>query len=435
MANFENVPPARFPTSTKLWLCCYCEKPNTVYFGRKRFRCKLCGHKQCANCDDLEEDPEAVLVELRESLRGYRERDPVQDGEDDERKAREEMSRARQRSASPRARQRSVSPRASRTMRGSRSRAEDSEFESVVDRLRTTRFMEDRSTMRSRNVGVPKGYTMSEDFVDRDEDIVRRRVQAAQRDGRLRLGGSLRSGIPRVFGFQPEDLMRAGIKEKLNAKPNNLTADIHPMLQPNHWYSVPDNVYNVLTPGLRLASTLLTHPCAMQFYIDLLFGERTLDYAKTIETDSPQQRISDTLENTKERAKEAIDYIRQLGSMRLPEHGDLWTFTFEEHLDPDQDGSRCFGFFHNVKAQSDLVQTNREVVDRHLAKLPSGLQRSRIALHGDLYVEAKKIADTQSYPEDQKLRYNFFFATVLMHEVRSSHWSKGLTPPPANMKQ
>ena len=306
-------------------------------------------------------------------------------------------------------------------MRGSSRRAEDFGFEAVVDRLRTATFHEDKSTTRSRNVGIPKGYTMSEEFVEGDEDIVDRRVQAAQRDGRPGRGNSLRSGIPRVFGFKPEDLMMAGIKEKMDAKPNNLTADIHPMLQPNHWYSVPDDVYNALTPGLRLASTLLTHPCAMQFYIDLLFGERVLDYEKTVKDDSPQQRIPDTLINNNRHANEAIDYIRQLGSICLPEHGDLWSFSFEEHLDPDQDGSRCFGYYHNVIAQSDLVQTNREIVDRHLAQLPSGLQRSRIALHGDLYVEAKKIADTKSYPEDQKLRFNFFFATVLMHEVRSSH--------------
>ena len=417
MASFENVSPARFPTSTKLWQCCYCEKPNTIFFGRKRFRCKLCGHKQCANCDDLDENPEAIYLELRESLRGYRERDPIANEDDDERKTREETSRARQRSASP---------RAFRTMRESWRRAEDFGFDAVVDQLRTTTFHQDKSTMRSRNVGVPKGYIMSQEFVDRDADIVDRRVQAAQRDRQPGRGASLRSGIPRVFGFKPEDLIRAGIKEKMNVKPNNLTADIHPILQPNHWYSVPDDVYNTLTPGLRLASTLLTHPCAMQFYIDLLFGERVLDYAKTIENDSPQQRIPDTLENNKQHAKEAMDYIRQLGSMNLPEHGDLWSFTFDEHLDPDQDGSRCFGYYHNVKAQSDLVQTNREIVERHLANLPSGLQRSRIALHGDLYVEAKKITDTQSYPEDQKLRYYFFFATVLLHEVRSSHRSKRL---------
>ena len=424
MASFKDVPPARFPTIAKLWQCCYCEKPNTIFFGKKRFRCKLCEHKQCANCDDLEEDPEAIFLELRESLRGYRERDPIPNEDDDERKAREQISRARERSASP---------RASRTIRGSWPKAKDFEFETVVDRLRTTEFMKDKSTMRSRNVGIPKGYTMSEDFVQRDEEIVNRRAQAAARDRRRGRGASIRSGISRVFGFKPEDLMRAGIKEKMNVKPNNLTADIHPMLQPNHWYSVPDDVYNALTPALRLASTLLTHPCAMQFYIDLLFGERVLDYTKTAEHGSPQQRIPNHLKNNSKRADEAIDYIRQVGSARLPEHGDVWSFSFEEHLDPDQDGTRCFGYHINVKAQSDLVQSNRDIVERFLVKQPSGLQRSRIALHGDLYVEAKKIADTKSYPEDQKLRYYLFFTTVLMHEVRSRHQSMRLTTQVANM--
>ena len=406
---FKSYPAPRWPHVAKIWECCSCKKPNSVLFGNKRFRCKLCHHRQCQTCCEIDEG-DLVFAPLPDTLRGYRERDSMSDGEDDEENHKtDDLLRRRRRSASP---------------RGTRTawpEAEDFGLEEVVNRISNAVVLKDKATGRSADVEIPKGYAMSASFLTTDREILEKRERLGVRDSQLTQRGVLRSPVPRFFGFKPEDLIKYDILEKEYVESNNLTTDIHPMLIRNHWTNVPDDVYDTLLPALRLVSMFLTHPCAMQFFIDLLFGERELDWDKIIETEVPQQRIPFNLSNNDKQSAGAIDYLRKIGSAIDPEHGNIWNFKFNIKLDPEDNGFRCFGYNRNPRGGSDQAPANKDLVERYLADLPTGLQRVAIILHGDFYVVAKKILDTKHYPEDQKLRFYFLFASVLMHEVRHYH--------------
>ena len=73
--------------------------------------------------------------------------------------------------------------------------------------------------------------------------------------------------------YTAEELQRLGYWDYAEARQNNLTYPIHPILHRSRWDS-PDNLYDAITHILRLASAMLQSPASVAFHHAVMYGTR-----------------------------------------------------------------------------------------------------------------------------------------------------------------
>ena len=201
-------------------------------------------------------------------------------------------------------------------------------------------------------------------------------------------------------GFRPEELLWYGAIDLKDCKDSALDNEIHPLLQRDCFDDTPDRIYDQMAPGLRLASLFLSHPSCMQFWVTLAKGERRIDHEMSRRYGMSRHRISSNVPMTDANVAEVIRYMHELGQAK-PFH-----FTFADAL--VFKGDAAFGTAHPVC--------------HHMAEVPQGrqsedIQLCQIRLHSDFYIVAKKLS-MMHYPDPaQKLRYNFYLATIIVHEL------------------
>ncbi len=66
--------------------------------------------------------------------------------------------------------------------------------------------------------------------------------------------------------FTEAELQQYQVGELSSALPNNLNNPIHPIYFRNQWDGCPDDVYEILTPSIRLASLMVNSPASLIFY-------------------------------------------------------------------------------------------------------------------------------------------------------------------------
>ncbi|KAL8959427.1 MAG: hypothetical protein Q9193_003707 [Seirophora villosa] len=289
--------------------------------------------------------------------------------------------------------------------------AEDNDDVDVLaNRLDRTRI-ETAAPNVSRNVEVPKGFQLGMAF-----DIARyyhlradfRRLDKRKRD----LGVIPQSTSYQKHGFRPEELLWYGAIDLKDCKGSNLTNEIHPLLRQDLFDDTPDHVYDQLIPGLRLATFFLSHPACMQFWITLAKGERRVDHEMSRRCGKTRHRISRNEPMTEENVTEVIQYMEKLGEAQAVHFTFIPGLAFE--------GDAAFG-------------TARTVCDFQSEDSPRHMQRSNIRMHSDFYIIAKKLS-TMVYPDPaQKLRFNFIFATLIVHElahaIELSQWRNRAPSP------
>ncbi|KAL8736945.1 MAG: hypothetical protein Q9181_002171 [Wetmoreana brouardii] len=264
----------------------------------------------------------------------------------------------------------------------------------------------------SRVLKVPKGYALGMGFdISRFYDL---RSDFRKLDKRKRDLGVIPMLTGRQkHGFRPEELLWYGAIDLKDCKDSNLSNDVHPLLQRNCFDDTPDHVYDQLIPGLRLASLFLSHPACMQFWVTLAKGERRVDHEMSRRCGTTRHRISRNVPMTEENVSEVIGYIKSLGEAKA------FHFTFADGL--TFRGEAAFGTACTV---CDYKSEGRQT---------DSVQRCNIRLHSDFYVIAKKLS-TMSYPDfAQKLRFNFIFATLVVHElahaIELSQWRNRAPSP------
>ncbi|KAL8729294.1 MAG: hypothetical protein Q9166_004791 [cf. Caloplaca sp. 2 TL-2023] len=292
--------------------------------------------------------------------------------------------------------------------------AVDGDIDTLINRLDQTQI-QTGATKTPRLVQIPKGYTLGMDY-DASR-FYQHRSEARKFDKRKRDLGILPEQTgPQKHGFRPEELLYYNaVNLKDGCKDSNLENDIHPLLKQDRFDDTPDHIYDQLIPGLRLASLFLSHPSCMQFWVTLAKGERRVDHTMTARYHKPRHRISRNVPMTKENVKEVIGYMRDLGEAQAIH------FTFAPGL--TFGGSGAFGTAHTIcNFQSDTE-----------GRQAGNVQCCHVRLHSDFYVIAKKLS-TMIYPDPaQKFRFNFIFATLIVHEmahaIELSQWRNRAPSP------
>ncbi|KAL8905418.1 MAG: hypothetical protein Q9207_002658 [Kuettlingeria erythrocarpa] len=288
------------------------------------------------------------------------------------------------------------------------------DIDSLAHQLDQTKI-ETQAPATSKHVEVPKGFQLGMSFSIADYYNLRadfRRLDKRKRD----LGVLPRSTRRQKHGFRPEELIWYGAIDLKDCKDSNLTNEIHPLLARDCFDDTPDHVYDQLMPGLRLATFFLSHPACMQFWVTLAKGERRVDHEMSRRCGTPRHRISSNVRMSKENVSEVIEYMKELGKANVIHYTFTSGLAFE--------GDAAFG-------------TARTVCDFQAedsgARQRGDLQRSNVRLHSDFYIIAKKLS-TMVYPDPaQKLRFNFIFATLIVHElahaIELSQWRNRAPSP------
>ena len=211
---------------------------------------------------------------------------------------------------------------------------------------------------------------------------------------------------PQRHGFLAEDVINYGAIQMSGARHPNLTNQIHPIFHHNAFDGCEDDVYEQLTPALRLASMFLTQPSCAQFWVTLAYGERLVDQKMTSRMGRLQHRITNDLKFSIDQATKVTDYIQKIAA-KYRVH-----FTFVQRMMAD--GVKWAGVTQKVENFSCDAEWSpnqkRDPTDPDLLRIHTRLS-------SDWYVAAKKLSKLKFPDTAQLLRFNFGFAVLITHEI------------------
>ncbi len=285
----------------------------------------------------------------------------------------------------------------------------DAEVESLISRINEKIVIRDMAVQDPLWLHVPKGYVMEQAISPTDFYRTRHEVKTHANKRKRALGPlpkQLRRGsLQEQHGFRAQEVNRNGAVHLQQCRPSNLTNAIHPLFDRSCFDDIPDAIYDQLIPGLQLATMFLTQPICMQFWVTLAMGLRRDDAEMSAYSGKPCKRIDSHVELTLERARTMIERIKKLGKSRLIH------FRFKHRLSSNRSPEGVWGLSDPICEYRGLQK------EFHGQQGP--LIRSIIRLHGDYYIVARKLSKLK-YPEvSQKLRFNFQFAVLIMHELVS----------------
>ena len=282
------------------------------------------------------------------------------------------------------------------------------EMEVLAQCLDKNLVLRDVATKTSNFISVPKGYLMDSEVKPSTFYQSRAEVRTYAKKRKREIGILPKS--KRLFrherhGFRPQEVNWNGAVHLENCKTSNLTNDIHPMFDRCSFDDTPDIVYDQLIPGLQLASMFLSQPVCMKFFVTLAMGERRDDVEMSLQHGRRCKRIDSHVDLTESRAREVIKHINELANSRLIH------FVFRHGVENGNAWALSGGISDYEGIGKDCGANNYG---------PNGLLiRSIISLHADVYITAKKLSELKYLETSQKLRFNFYFAVLIMHELVS----------------
>ena len=285
----------------------------------------------------------------------------------------------------------------------------DPEVEALIVRINKSVIIKDLAPKSPQSVKVPTGYLVENEikasrfYQTRGE--VRDHVKKRKREGVLPKQ-SRKQWRKERHGFRPQEVNWTGAVHLDGCKPSNLTNDIHPIFDRSNFDDTPDAIYDELIPGLKLATMFLTQKICMQFFVTLAMGDRRNDPEMSFRNGKLSQRIDNHVELTDERARIVIEHINAIGK------SNLIHFKFENKLQ---------GFSHEEFGAwgTSVPICDYTGIERGYHGLKGDLVRSIIRIHADYYVIAKKLSQLKYQEVSQKLRFNFSFAVLMIHELVS----------------
>ena len=284
------------------------------------------------------------------------------------------------------------------------------EVEALIQRLNESVVIKDVATKSPQSVIVPRGYLVENEikpskfYETRNE--VRDHVKKRKREGVLPKQ-SRQQWRKERHGFRPQEVNWNEAVHLEGCRPSNLSNDIHPIFDRSNFDDTPDAIYDQLIPGLQLATMFLTQRICMQFWVTLAMGDRRDDPEMTSRNGKRSQRIYNHVELTQEKARVVIEHINAIGKSNLVH------FRFKHKLS----GSST----EELSAWGTSVPIcDYKGIEKDYYGLKDDLVRSIIRISADYYVIAKKLSQLKYQEVSQKLRFNFLFAVLMIHELVSS---------------
>lgn len=283
----------------------------------------------------------------------------------------------------------------------------NTDVDSLITRITDNVVIRDKAVINPLWVQVPRGFLMEEaitpaTFYKSQQHILNKRKRTSDVPSKKIRRGSL----PEPHGFRPQEVNGTGAVSLEHCRPSTLTNDIHPLFDRSCFDDVPDAIYDELVPGLQLATMFLTQRVCMQFWVTLAMGERSVDGEMSEKIGKTSKRIQNHVDLTQQRADSIINRIKDFGKSKVIH------FRFKHKLAGTRSQTGAWGL-------SDPICDYRGIQKAAHGQKDSTI-RSIIRLHADYYVVAKKLSQLK-YPEvSQKLRFNFLFASLIMHELAHS---------------
>jgi hypothetical protein len=214
---------------------------------------------------------------------------------------------------------------------------------------------------------------------------------------------------PKSVGYHAEYLNASSATELVGLKPSNLTHEIHPILRRGMWHDIPDDVYEVLLPGLRLATRFLWHPACVSHWLAVFYGDQVIDPDASAKKGAPVVRIPNRVEFSYELAER----LQREVFLPLVDHAHFQFGLGPWRNDPDDHQH------HTIWGRSGAVPN-------------FGLEWQRQDMQGAVWLQkdfltvAKKYARLKDGANTaERLRFNFTFAVTLTHEI--AHTAVGRT--------
>lgn len=204
---------------------------------------------------------------------------------------------------------------------------------------------------------------------------------------------------PAKLGFDPVELIKkqaVTLPEGTISPTSSLTNEIHPIFRPENWHGCSDSIYEVLKPGMQLATLFLTSRATSHYWHTLVFGKRE-PCPKTSEAyGQPCHRIREDVSWSEERHVAFNNFLNN--------QSDTVYFCFHNNPLPPE----------TVYASMGLV---RDYKNGLIRKMNDKCHTSRICLHSDFYTTAKKLSLLRYREPAMVLRFNLFLAICLSHEI------------------
>ena len=247
---------------------------------------------------------------------------------------------------------------------------------------------------------VPRGFIMqaavSEERLKQEMDFAREKEEERRRKG---LEPSISQCRSLKYGFNPSQVIRKHAISAAKDFPHmasTLSNAIHPLFAYERFYECPMEIYDVLRPALSLASQFLLHPACAKYFHTLAFGNREPcpDWKAGVDI----MRIRNDVSWTADNAARFAQYLEVIsGNLRI---------TFDM-INPRE---AVFGCCFISEGQIDRRRLPLDQYQRCIL--------SYIDLHIDLYTTAKRLSLLKTNADPAMiLRFNFFFAVNICHEV------------------
>jgi len=222
------------------------------------------------------------------------------------------------------------------------------------------------------------------------------------------------TGKRKYIGISPEEIVASGSLQCLPCRPSNLDGLLLKVFRFENFNDTPADVYSILQPALILATRFMTDRRLLPFWATLAVGEREFDESlESGDERSLAERLPRRVSLNPQVESNAWWRLERLGdhihfSWNDLETSEIGTFTFGRKLTPEHDlwlpqcngtNNLNLGFWQSSRSTDPWEQE-------------SILQLSR-----DFYTTAKRIARLQNPDVAMVLRFHFFFAVNICHEV------------------
>lgn len=255
----------------------------------------------------------------------------------------------------------------------------DVDVEHLVMGMYSSNF--DKTAAMSALRYVPKSYLMQGELKD---DEFAALALTAKRTGKYNSSN---------IGFDPKAVINSNSIHclKHEAKHSTLVNPVHPIFAYERFLGIPESIYKVLLPALRLVTLFLLEAPPCPYFYTLAFGTRAVDLAESAKKGHPMIRIKECNDQHRTDWQEIVN--------NMVKHVQI-----------------VFGVIgpHEKRFGTMWIPSKRQLLPLD----PSKHHACNVGLHNDLLTTAHRLAVLGKNAEpDQVLRFHFFFAINLIHET------------------
>lgn len=223
------------------------------------------------------------------------------------------------------------------------------------------------------------------------------------------------------IGFSREEVIMYGGLTCTPCRPSNLSDPLFTTLfRQENFYDTTQDVYDVITPALKLAEKFITDPTQVGYWCTLAFGNRVIDLKLTAATGICHERLVRGVPVTDEIYAQTLNLLNRMGKLveyRFDMHDDPTDMIcFGRTLRPDR-GWNLAPQYHDRLSQGHTWPAGQPFpLARQYPKDPWD-DSQVVYLHPDFYTAAKRFSATKNQELASRLRFNFWFAVNIVHEL------------------